>query len=66
MTKLPFQAMGLFIASLLVGALMDARGVKTGLLLGLSLGAIARAGLARARGFGAIAALMFVLGWAAG
>jgi fucose permease len=61
-----FQAMGLFVASLLVGPLMDTRGVKTGLVMGLALAAIALAGLPRAGGFGPIAALMFVLGWGGG
>src|SRR5689334_11163657 len=60
------QAMGLFLASLVVGPLMDSQGVKTGLVLGLVLVVIALGTLPRAAGFGAIAALMFVLGCGGG
>lgn len=61
-----FQAMGLFIASLVVGPLMDTEGVKTGLVLGLALAAFSLATLPRAGGFASIAALMFVLGCGGG
>jgi fucose permease len=60
------QAMGLFIASLVVGPIMDSEGVKTGLVLGLTLAAIALGALPRAGSFGAIAGLMFLLGWGGG
>jgi fucose permease len=61
-----FQAMGLLIASLVVGPLMDTEGIKTGLVLGLALAAFSLAALPRAGSFGAIAALMFVLGCGGG
>jgi len=60
------QAMGLFIASLVVGPVMDSHGVKTGLVIGLTLAAIALGALPRAGGFGSIAGLMFLLGWGGG
>ena len=56
------QAIGLMMASLLVGPLMDAEGQKTGLVLGLALAAIALFTLPKSRAFTSIAALMFLLG----
>jgi len=60
------QAMGLLIASLAVGPLMDAYGIKAGLVLGLVLAAVALAALPRAASFGAIAGWMFLLGCGGG
>ena len=60
------QAMGLTIASVGVGPLIDNEGKKIGLVLGLALVAIALASLPKSRGFGSIAALMFVLGLGGG
>jgi fucose permease len=56
------QAVGLMIASLGVGPLIDNEGKKLGLVLGLALVALALLALPRSGGFGSIAALMFVLG----
>lgn len=56
------QAIGLAIASVGVGPLIDNEGKKVGLVLGLALIAIALAWLPRSKGFGSIAALMFALG----
>ena len=56
------QALGLMIASLAVGPLLDNEGDKIGLLLGLAFIAIALAGLPRSRGFGSIVVLLFLLG----
>jgi fucose permease len=56
------QALGLMIASLLVGPLLDHEGKKLGLVLGLVLVAIALMALPRSGGFGSVAAGMFVLG----
>lgn len=60
------QALGLMIASLLVGPLMDNEGQKIGLVLGLALAAIALFALPNSRSFGMIAALLFVLGLGGG
>lgn len=60
------QALGLMIASLLVGPLMDDEGKKVGLVLGLSLAAIALLALPKSRNFGTIATLLFVLGLGGG
>jgi fucose permease len=60
------QAMGLAIASVGVGPLIDNEGKKIGLVLGLALVAVALGWLPRSRGFGGIAALMFVLGLGGG
>ena len=60
------QAMGLTIASVGVGPLIDNEGKKIGLVLGLALVAIALAWLPRSQGYGGIAALMFVLGLGGG
>jgi fucose permease len=60
------QALGLMIASLLVGPLMDNEGQKAGLVLGLALAAIALFLLPRSRTFAGIAALLFILGLGGG
>src|ERR1700692_2843012 len=51
------QALGLMIASFLVGPLIDNEGKKLGLVLGLVLIAIALLSLPRSGGFGSVAAL---------
>ena len=56
------QALGLMIASLAVGPLLDNEGDKIGILLGLAFIAVALIGLPRSRGFGSIVALLFLLG----
>jgi fucose permease len=56
------QAIGLAIASVGVGPLIDNEGKKIGLVLGLALIAVALAWLPKSGGFGSIAALMFALG----
>ncbi len=60
------QAVGLMLASVGVGPLLDAQGDKVGLLLGLGLIALALFALPRAGGFRSIAALLFVLGMGGG
>src|SRR5215469_17306488 len=61
-----FQALGLMIASVGVGPLIDNQGKKIGLVLGLALIAAALALLPRSSGFGGIVALLFVLGLGGG
>jgi fucose permease len=56
------QALGLIIASLGVGPLLDNEGKKLGLILGLGFIAVALFALPRSRGFRAILVLLFVLG----
>jgi len=56
------QALGLIIASVGVGPLLDGEGYKIGLLLGLALIAIALYVLPRSPGFRSILVLMFLLG----
>jgi fucose permease len=56
------QAVGLMIASLGVGPLLDNQGDKIGILLGLACIFLALVGLPRSRGFGSVAALLFLLG----
>jgi fucose permease len=56
------QALGLMIASLGVGPLLDTEGDKIGLILGLAFIAIALLALPRAGGYGSIVLLMFLLG----
>jgi MFS transporter, FHS family, glucose/mannose:H+ symporter len=56
------QALGLMIASLAVGPLLDTEGDKIGLILGLACIALALFLLPRARRFGGIAMLLFLLG----
>lgn len=56
------QALGLVLASVSVGPLIDKRGKKVALLMGLSLIAIALFGLPEASTFTVVALLMFLLG----
>ena len=56
------QALGLIIASVGVGPLLDTEGDKVGLILGLGLIAIALYALPRSPGFRSILVLMFLLG----
>ncbi|MGB6690189.1 MAG: MFS transporter [Terracidiphilus sp.] len=56
------QALGLTIASVGVGPLLDSEGDKVGILLGLVLIAVALFGLPRSPGFGTIVFLLFLLG----
>ncbi|HUB30743.1 MAG TPA: MFS transporter [Terracidiphilus sp.] len=60
------QALGLMIASLAVGPLLDTQGDKIGLLLGLVCIAIALFALPRSGGYGAVVFLMFLLGTGGG
>ncbi|HSM77081.1 MAG TPA: MFS transporter [Bryobacteraceae bacterium] len=60
------QAIGLIVASVSVGPLIDKRGKKMALLLGLALIAIALFALPSAPGFGLVAVLMFLLGTGGG
>ena len=57
-----FQALGLIIASVGVGPLLDSEGDKAGLILGLVFIAIVLFSLPRASGFRSIAFLLFLLG----
>ena len=56
------QAIGLVLASLAVGPLLDAEGKKVGLVLGLALISIALAALPRSPGYKRILPLFFLLG----
>jgi fucose permease len=56
------QALGLIIASVAVGPLLDSEGKKIGLILGLALIAIALYALPRSPGFRGILFLLFLLG----
>ncbi|MEO6965632.1 MAG: MFS transporter [Acidobacteriaceae bacterium] len=56
------QALGLILASLAVGPLLDAEGKKIGLVLGLALISVALAALPRSKGYRSILVLLFVLG----
>lgn len=56
------QALGLILASLAVGPLLDDEGKKIGLVLGLGLISLALFVLPRCRGFRSIVALLFLLG----
>jgi fucose permease len=60
------QALGLILASIGVGPLIDYEGKKTGLVLGLALSALAVALLPRSQGFRSIATRMFLLGTGGG
>ena len=60
------QALGLMLASLAVGPLIDNQGKKIGLIIGLALIALALVALPKARGFGSIIALLFLLGLGGG
>ena len=56
------QALGLILASLAVGPLLDNEGKKAGLILGLALIAVALYALPRSPGYRAIIVLLFMLG----
>src|SRR5579871_6530285 len=56
------QALGLILASLAVGPLLDNEGKKAGLILGLALISIALYALPRSPGYRAIIVLLFMLG----
>jgi MFS transporter, FHS family, glucose/mannose:H+ symporter len=60
------QALGLIIASLGVGPLLDNEGKKIGLILGLAFISVALFALPRSRGFRGILLLMFLLGLGGG
>lgn len=60
------QAVGLMIASVGVGPLLDAQGDKVGILLGLACILVALLLLPRSRGYGNIMVLLFVLGLGGG
>jgi fucose permease len=60
------QALGLILASLAVGPLLDNEGKKLGLVLGLALISIALLSLPRVSGFRSILLLLFVLGVGSG
>lgn len=60
------QGIGLVIASVSVGPLLDRKGNKVGLLLGLGLVAIGLFGLANASGFKAMLCTMFLMGLGGG
>jgi fucose permease len=59
------QALGLIIASVGVGPLLDTQGDKAGLILGLALIAIALFWLPRSKGFRSIVFCCFCSAWAA-
>src|SRR5581483_1259960 len=61
-----FQALGLILASIGVGPLVDYQGKKIGLVLGLGLSALAVALLPRSKGYHSIAAYLFLLGTGGG
>ena len=56
------QALGLILASLLTGPLLDTQGEKIGLVLGLALIVIALFSLPRVKGFATILVLLLLLG----
>ncbi len=56
------QALGLILASLAVGPLLDNEGKKVGLVLGLALIVVALVSLPRVRGFRGILITLFLLG----
>jgi fucose permease len=56
------QALGLMLASLCTGPLVDHEGEKLGLVLGLAIIAVALMALPRSPGFGSVVALLFLLG----
>ncbi len=56
------QALGLIIASVGVGPLLDSEGDKVGLILGLAFIVVALLALPRSGGFRSIVALLFLLG----
>src|SRR5271156_4522739 len=60
------QALGLIVASLATGPLIDNQGKKTGLVLGLAVITVALVLLPRSAGFGPIAANLLLLGLGGG
>ncbi len=60
------QALGLIIASVSVGPLIDAQGKKVGLLIGLALITVALSLLPRSTGYGTVVAYLFLLGLGGG
>ena len=56
------QAMGLILASIAVGPLIDNEGKKVGLVIGLALITLALFALPKSKGFGSIMLNLFVLG----
>src|SRR5438093_13394050 len=60
------QALGLIIASVSVGPLIDNEGKKVGLVLGLALITVALFLLPKSGGFGSIGAYLFLLGFGGG
>src|SRR5262249_53386873 len=60
------QALGLIIASLFVGPLIDNEGKKVALVMGLALICIALFLLPKSKGYGQIMALLFLLGLGGG
>ena len=60
------QALGLMIASLGVGPLLDTQGDKVGIILGLVFIVLALFGLPRSRGYASIVLLLFLLGLGGG
>jgi len=60
------QALGLILASLAVGPLIDAEGKKLALVIGLALIAGALLYLPKCKGFGGLAAALFALGMGGG
>ncbi|MGP0071770.1 MAG: MFS transporter [Bryobacteraceae bacterium] len=60
------QALGLILASIGVGLLIDYEGKKVGLVLGLALSALAVALLPRSNGFRSVASYLFLLGTGGG
>ncbi len=60
------QALGLMIGGFSVGPLTDVEGKKVGLLLSLGLIALALFGLRTAKGYGPVAAFIFLLGCGGG
>src|SRR5205807_9963440 len=60
------QAIGLIIASISVGPLIDNEGKKVGLVLGLALITVALFLLPKSTGFNSIAVYLFLLGFGGG
>src|ERR1700680_4311010 len=60
------QAVGLIVASISVGPLIDNEGKKVGLVLGLAIITLALFLLPKSKGFNSIAAYLFLLGFGGG
>src|SRR5512143_3145021 len=56
------QAIGLVIASVVAGPILDSQGYKAGLLLGLALIVISLFLLPRSKGYGHVLTYLFILG----